>query len=46
MTECGLASQLCKAREYVCQQAFLIFQILEGLCLAVNELKKSFFVSF
>ena len=46
MTESGPAIQLCKAREYVCQQGFLVFQIIEGLCLAVYELKESFFVCF
>lgn len=46
MTECGPAIQLCKAGEFVCQQVFLIFQILGGLWPAVNELEESFFVGF
>jgi hypothetical protein len=46
MTVCGLAIQLCKAKEYVCQQVFFIFQISGELRPAVNELKKSFFVGF
>jgi len=46
MTESGLAIQLCKARENVCQQVFLIFQILGGLWPVVNELKESFFIRF
>ena len=46
MSECGPAIQLCKAGEYVCQPEFLVFQIIEGLWLAVNELKESFFVCF
>jgi hypothetical protein len=46
MTKYGPAIQLCKAREYVCQQVFLIFQISGVLGPAVNELKESFFVCF
>lgn len=46
MTVCGPAIQLCKTREYVCQQVFLIFQISAGLWPAVNELEESFFVGF
>ena len=46
MTGCGPAIQLCKVREYVCQRVFLIFQIIEELQLAFNELKEGFFVGF
>jgi hypothetical protein len=46
MTVCGPAIQLCKTREYVCQQVILIFQIIAGLWLIVDELKESFFVCF
>ncbi len=46
MTECGPAIQLCKAKEYVCQWGFLIFQIIKGLWPAVDELMESLFVCF
>lgn len=46
MTGCGPAIELCKTKEYICQWAFLIFQILKELQLAVNELKEGFFVCF
>ncbi len=46
MNECGAAIQLCKAKEYVCQRGFLIFQIVAGLWPAVDELKESLFVCF
>jgi hypothetical protein len=46
MNECGRATQLCKAKEYVCEWGFLIFQIIEDLRPAFDELKKSFFVCF
>ena len=46
MNECGPATQLCKAKKYVCEWGFLIFQIIEELQLAVNELKERFLVGF
>ncbi len=39
MTECGPAIQLCEAGKYVCQQGYLVFQILDDLWPAVSELK-------
>ena len=46
MNECGPAIQLCKGREYVCKWGNLICEIIEGLGLAVNELKEGLFVCF
>ena len=46
MNECGLAIQLCKAKEYVCNGMIFVCEMMEGLCPAVNDLKESLFVCF